>query len=826
MALTLQEKETMKKERFALIILTILSFMGFQASAQKGVWVPAGGDINGFQIATGLYQNNLYVSAVDYQSGMPKTFIRKFNGTFWTTLVEIKGYNNSILALKEFNGELYVGGQFIEFEGVTNANGLVKWNGKKWSAVGAGFDKGSFPQINALEVYNSKLYVGGRFDSIAGVKVKNLAVWDGSKWSKGPKCEAAPGNYSIVQSLKTFNSNLFIGGSFSLVDSVSCSNVARYDGSKTYALSNGAGNGANSEVAGFEIFKNELYMHGYFNMLDTIRVSGIARWNNTRLLKLQDEPSANVQSIKTSGNFLYAAGAGFNSVVEYFDGTQWQQAGKTALRAEGAEFSSYRNRLYVFSGFMTADSSAFLFAGSAMLLDSSDACLVEGTVFNDADKSCTQGSGEKGLAKRMVEIKPLGVKALTDTAGKFTAWLERGSYAAKLLPYSYYSPSCSDSFPFTFSAAGQKVNLEIGSYIKDTVFDAGVKISSGNARPGFAMQYSISVYNSGTAAQNCVLKVVIDPNYSFSSVRGKNYDRYSGNTLEWDLTGLKPNEVLSVALIGNVRTGTPLGTVMKTVATVTTAASDAYLNNNSDTAVNFVRGSFDPNDKQVYPAGKNGFVGKNTNLTLRYTIRFQNTGTDTAFTVIVSDSLSKDLEISTFEAVSASHPYTYEWVSGNVLRFTFKDILLPDSGIDEPSSHGFVSFDIRPRAGLTAGSKIRNNADIYFDFNDPVRTNTTVTTFDNPASIRPDQSATGAVRIYPNPGKGLVTVELTKAAASQTGAEIKVYNAIGKEYAIVHPNGEKTIELNLQQYADGLYYIKVSGPESGMSVFRYIKSAD
>ena len=211
----------MKNRSFTYGLLAFLVISFTSVFAQKGVWVPAGGDIEGFQLATGIYQNNLYVSAMDYKSGMPKSYIKKFNGVVWTTLAEIGGFNNSIGVMKEYNGELYVGGQFMEFEGITNANGLVKWNGSKWSAVGAGFDKASFAQIRAMEVFNNKLYVGGGFDSIAGIKLKNLAVWDGINWTAGPTCKYDSGRYSIVQSLKVFNSNLFIGGTFEKVNSVS-----------------------------------------------------------------------------------------------------------------------------------------------------------------------------------------------------------------------------------------------------------------------------------------------------------------------------------------------------------------------------------------------------------------------------------------------------------------------------------------------------------------------------------------------------------------------------------------------------------------------------
>jgi len=73
---------------------------------------------------------------------------------------------------------------------------------------------------------------------------------------------------------------------------------------------------------------------------------------------------------------------------------------------------------------------------------------------------------------------------------------------------------------------------------------------------------------------------------------------------------------------------------------------------------------------------------------LTYKIRFQNTGTDTAFNIVVLDTLSDLLDVSTFVPLVSSHPYALEIVDSNVLKYSFENIMLPDSNINEPGSHG------------------------------------------------------------------------------------------------------------------------------------------
>ena len=75
---------------------------------------------------------------------------------------------------------------------------------------------------------------------------------------------------------------------------------------------------------------------------------------------------------------------------------------------------------------------------------------------------------------------------------------------------------------------------------------------------------------------------------------------------------------------------------------------------------------------------------------IEYTIRFQNTGNDTAFTVVLRDTLDKHLDWTTFKPILASHPYETFLYKDGAVEFSFKEILLPDSTTNEPLSHGFV----------------------------------------------------------------------------------------------------------------------------------------
>ena len=136
--------------------------------------------------------------------------------------------------------------------------------------------------------------------------------------------------------------------------------------------------------------------------------------------------------------------------------------------------------------------------------------------------------------------------------------------------------------------------------------------------------------------------------------------------------------------------------------------------------------AYDPNDKQVFPNGyyEPHYILDGTEL--EYLVRFQNTGNDTATTVIVSDTLDANLDMSTFQLMANSHSVnTVIYNETGIVDFIFNNIMLPDSTTNEPESHGLISYTIKPIEGLEPETVLNNTAYIYFDNNPPIVTNTT-----------------------------------------------------------------------------------------------------
>ncbi|MCC6726036.1 MAG: T9SS type A sorting domain-containing protein [Saprospiraceae bacterium] len=219
-------------------------------------------------------------------------------------------------------------------------------------------------------------------------------------------------------------------------------------------------------------------------------------------------------------------------------------------------------------------------------------------------------------------------------------------------------------------------------------------------------------------------------------------------------------------------------------------------------------GSFDPNDKQGFPKGLSdeGYIAREQSL--EYVIRFQNTGTDTAFNIVIRDTLSEWLDPASIRLGASSHTCDLELSGENELVFKFNQIMLPDSNINETASHGFVSYTVLQKPNNPDGKKIRNRAGIYFDFNDPVMTNNTLHTIGIPsASGTHETKSKPSLIVSPNPFSNEFKVKLDIASAK--GQLIfRILDSTGK----ILDNGVFTgNELNYRngKLPNGLYLIEI-----------------
>jgi len=222
-------------------------------------------------------------------------------------------------------------------------------------------------------------------------------------------------------------------------------------------------------------------------------------------------------------------------------------------------------------------------------------------------------------------------------------------------------------------------------------------------------------------------------------------------------------------------------------------------------------GAFDPNDKLAFPEGYGDehFIEANTDI--EYMIRFQNTGTDTAFNITILDTLSTLLDMSRFQLGASSHPVELS-VQGKdtvVLKFRFANIMLPDSNVNEAASHGFVKFKIAQKQDLENGTLITNDAGIYFDFNPPIQTNEVFHTIGEEFVTVNTQKVflpNVSLKAYPNPAVEVVNFKLEGQEFRQI--HFTLYDLNGRLVRDEQHQGQ-TFEFRRNGLTTGIYLYKI-----------------
>ncbi len=329
-------------------------------------------------------------------------------------------------------------------------------------------------------------------------------------------------------------------------------------------------------------------------------------------------------------------------------------------------------------------------------------------------------------------------------------------------------------------------------------------------RPGMLASYSINFSNQGTTNQVSTIVFYPDNNVSFVSASIQP-STITTDSVVFTLGLLGVQQTGQIDIIVNVSNAIPLNTFINSGALILPIANDANPGCNLSFWELFASASFDPNDILVNRSFLYDYEIPSS-PDLEYIIRFQNTGNDTAFYVRIDNIISNDLELSSLDIVSASHPCHIEYQSyDNTMKFIFYNIQLPDSNINEMKSHGFVRYKIKPQSSLIGGDSILNNARITFDFNTPIETNTAITEIIIPTGLATTHQSSPPA-IFPNPAKNKITIRQTETW--QKINTVTIYNLYGQQIKNLEITPSYSTEVDISGLAQGVYFIQVNDKSS------------
>lgn len=241
------------------------------------------------------------------------------------------GTYTEIWAFEEDETYIYIGGDFLNWDGIAAADYIVRYNKQTgvYSALGTGVNQ----EVRALALGpDGRLYAGGSFTTAGGSAALRLAVWNGTSWSQV--------GVGIGQTVFTLafglDGILYIGGLFSTLGDASAANfIAYWDGTTLAEL---GASGLNSWVLGLGVgIDGKLYIGGIFDDEGTgpgNTLNNVTYWDGSSFNPMGVGTSGDVRALAISSSGLVYVGGEFSTAggvtvggIALWNGSAWTALG-------------------------------------------------------------------------------------------------------------------------------------------------------------------------------------------------------------------------------------------------------------------------------------------------------------------------------------------------------------------------------------------------------------------------------------------------------------------------------------------------------------------
>ncbi|GJM35868.1 MAG: hypothetical protein DHS20C18_48690 [Saprospiraceae bacterium] len=432
---------------------------------------------------------------------------------------------------------------------------------------------------------------------------------------------------------------------------------------------------------------------------------------------------------------------------------------------------------------------------------------ISGACFLDENENGLWDAGELPLNNIKLTLSPSNLDTYVDENGAFRFFVSSGDYLL-----SYISDDCFElTTPvstYEISFTGSTITgLLFGFKVVDTDRHIQPFLASNAVRCGLQTSFWITIGNDSCTAAAGQVALVTHPLAVFADAVPMP-SAITGDTIWWNYDTLASGASSMIRVELQIADANFVGdTIHLNSFTWIDQPDGSFTISDSTSYWAEISCAYDPNDKLVnqvevpsdyWPAKRE----------LLYTIRFQNTGNDTASTVSLRDSLSPNLDWSTLRPIGASHPYYLVLnTATGLLQFEFDNIALPDSTTNERESHGFVQYVINLLPDLNPGTLVNNRAGIYFDANPVVLTNTAQTKILSPVSSVVLPYGINRLNVFPNPGSGEFEVRFDRPAGETD--QLYIRDTMGR--LLIKQNVQaRALEqrISLANYPSGIYFVQ------------------
>lgn len=406
--------------------------------------------------------------------------------------------------------------------------------------------------------------------------------------------------------------------------------------------------------------------------------------------------------------------------------------------------------------------------------------LIRAETFYDRNTNGIRDAGEPGIANIKVDVNLGDPQLISNDNGEMVMYCEvGGSYDFSAVDNPRFMATTPTSLNYNYSPSDKnKLIFSLGLIHAQNSHAGSVYFTTDALRCNDTINVHIKARNEGSYDENGSITLHFNEvNRFIEFTPAPAVVDAANGTCTWNFTNLIPPSNFTVNGRFRVPSEQNVGDTLRFDLTYDIKNADGSLQRLDSTHFEgLVRCAYDPNDLSVSPLDTLRRSDESQIHQLIYTIRFQNLGNDYAEDVNIYDLITTDLDRNSIQYVTSSHPCNI-LLYGDILQFDFSGIKLPAKSQNDSLSQGFVTFVVNTKSGLPNETVIGNTAEIVFDQNAPIRTNTTRNTIHDKvlSTLSPDLLQ---VKWFPNPVSDWLCLQIED---KKTDLMVTVYNNLGQK---------------------------------------------